>query len=383
MSQARSPVIALFLADLEIGGAERMFVRLARDFVGQGYRVQLLLSAKRGPLLSELDPGVEIVDLKVGWHAGPTWIFGLHSFLTLRRHLAADPPDVLLSTLTGANLVAILARRFSGRRFRLIIREAVTLDNLRSRLRRFAMRMLYPKADAVIALTATMKAQIVSHLKLPDDKVLVIGNAVDVQWVRNRAADPAESALSEMHKPYWLALGRLAPQKDFGTLIDAVAQTSEATCPRLVLLGDGPLRQQMERKVAYLGLEDRVVLEGMTPNPYPWLANAIGLVLSSRWEGYPNVLLEAMSLGLPIVTTFYDQSVTEIVRLGPDSVHRVVPVGDSSAMARAMEELGSRGERRLETPGPAEGNSSLPGAHTRDIANAYLAVLLPHEASKD
>src|SRR5699024_105012 len=161
MSNQTVPVIALFLPDLEMGGGERMFVTLARQFIQQGYRVRFILAVKTGPLLEEIEPAVVVVDLGVGGHWGPSWLFVLRTLLKLRSHLAKAPPVSLLSTLTGANLVAIAARALSRREFRLVIRGAVTLQNVQGKARLLAMRWFYRLADEIIALTLPMKVELV------------------------------------------------------------------------------------------------------------------------------------------------------------------------------------------------------------------------------
>ena len=369
----QAPPIALFLGNLEMGGAERVFVILANQFAQQGHPVRLILAQKTGPLLDELSPAVEIIDLQAGRPGQPSWLFALRTLLALRRHLRDHPPGAMLSTLTGANLVAILARALSGQSFRLVIREAVTLSNVRSRLRLLAMRWLYPHADRVVALTESMRNQLCASLNLAAPRMDVIGNPLDTRRISQLLTDQREWQRSQLHRPYWLAIGRLAAQKDFATLIEAAAHLKEEDDPRFVILGEGPLRQELQAQICRLGLESRVTLAGLSTNPFPWLANASGFILCSRWEGYPNALLEALHFNLPIVATRYDDSITDLLSPGVDAPHRIVPVADPPSMADAIRSL-VRAER-------SEKNGRLPRipptASPQTVAQRYLALLLP------
>lgn len=374
MTAIPPPLIALFLGNLEMGGGERVFITLAHQFVRRGYRVRLILAHKTGPLLNELDPAIEVIDLQAARSRQPSWLFGLRTLLALRWHLHNHPPHVLLSTLTGANLVAILARILSGQSFRLVIREAVTLANVRSWLRLQAMRRLYPHADKIIALTGAMKAQLSTTLNLGSTQMEIIGNPLNTERIAQQLNDPIEHQRSQIHAPYWLAIGRLVAQKDFATLIDAAAQLKEDEGPRIVILGDGPLRHELQAQICQHKLTDRVLLAGFTTNPYPWLANAAGYVLSSRWEGYPNVLLEALHFNLPIVATRYDDSVAELLESPPNVQHRLVPIGDPVSMANAIRSLASTPRSGKHQPPPGQDTAA---AAVQTIVDRYLALLLP------
>lgn len=325
--------ITLFIPDLEMGGAERVFVTLARQFLQLGHGVRLILARKTGPLLAELDPRVEIIDLAAG-PPRPAWRFGLRTLWRLSRELRHRPPEAMLSTLTGANLVAIAARVLSRRRFPLVVREASSVANVRSWLRRASMRWLYRHADRVVVLTSHMCRQFSSALDLPLAHFCVINNPLDTE--RIEALSLATDELEEIRllQPYVLALGRLVPEKDYATLIRAAAS---GTTPRIVILGEGPQREALTALVEHLGAAEKVSLPGARRNPYAWLRNAAGFALSSRWEGYPNALVEAMHFGLPIVATHYDDSLNEDVLCHyPSNLRITTPVGDARALADAL-----------------------------------------------
>ena len=328
--QSRSH-IAFFLPDLGMGGAERVFLTLSSALAQRGYKVELILARKSGPLLAEVDSKVVLIDLDAYRPGESSWLFGMRTVLRLALHLCRHPPDALFSTLTGANLSAIAARLLSRRKLRLFIREAATLTNVKSRARLWLMRVLYPLADKVIVLTDFMREQMHERLHLPTDKMVVIGNPVDGERLRRLAQDAELVKRTQEFKPYAVCVGRLSEQKDQATAIKAIARVNASRILNLVLVGDGPLKGALQVLAQDLGVENRVHFIGQQSNPYPWMAQAEVFVLSSRWEGYPNVLLEAVSLGVPVVATDYDASVNDV--LGDADNARIVGVGECDNMA--------------------------------------------------
>lgn len=334
MTSRPPQTVTLFIPDLEMGGAERVFVTLSRQFLLLGHGVRLILARKTGPLLNELDPRVEVIDLEAG-PARPSWRFGLRTLWRLRRELRRNPPEAMLSTLTGANLVAITARLLSRRRFPLIVREASSLSNVHGQLRLLAMQLLYRRADRIIALTPHMRSQLACALRLDERHLEVIGNPLDTERIERLSLATEELPSITSSQPYIVALGRLVPEKDYATLIRAAAI---ARSRRIIIIGDGPQRTELEDLVREFELGTTVLLLGSRLNPYPWLRHAAGFVLCSRWEGYPNALMEAMHFGLPVIVTLYDESViTDVLHHYPLEKQTVVPISDVAAMAKALD----------------------------------------------
>lgn len=333
------PKITLFLPDLGIGGAERVFITLSKHFVRKKFQVDLVLANKSGPLLNEVDSGVNIIDLAAYRPGEPTWLSAVKTLVSLTQYLRATSPDVLVATLTGANLAVLVARIFSRKKFRLIIREAATLANVKSGIRLKFMRLLYLKADKIIVLTEFMKHELVASLKLPDENVTVIGNPIDSERIRLQASDPVISQYAREKTPYAIVIGRLEEQKDIFTAIRAVADVNNKKLLNLVVIGEGQQRGDLLKLAQTLSISNRIFDLGYQSNPYPWIRQAEVYILSSKWEGYPNVLLEAMALGCPIVATEYDASVRDILSAYPEQLYRIVSIGNRKEMANAILEL--------------------------------------------
>lgn len=326
--------IAIFLPSLIGGGAERVMVTLANCLARRGLTVDLVaarLGGKYGAYLKDVSPAVNVVDLKAS-----RLVFCLPALVGYFRH---TPPDICLSAINQANVLAIVARRLAGKRFRLAVSERNSLANelqgrtLRNRVLPWLMRRTYPFADAIIAVTKGVGDELVSIAGLDRRNVITIHNPVPVDHIRRLAAEPT-SEIGEYPGPLIIGAGRLEAQKDFPTLIRAFALLRAQRPCRLVILGEGSRRPELEALVAELDLSSDVSLPGFAANPYSWMKRADLFVLSSAWEGFANVLAEAMACGTTVISTDCPSGPTEILEDGKWG--RLVPVGDAGAMAAAM-----------------------------------------------
>jgi len=329
----QSGYVALLLPELRIGGAQKVFLTLAKEFIARGLRVDLVLLAEEGELLAEIPGGVRLIPL--GQKSSKSPIYLVRSLLELSRFLRKNRPDALLSTLTGTNLFAVVSHCLSHVPTRLVLREAAPLANIRHSYLLFLMRYLYRRADSVVALTHFMKKEMEERLRIPSNKVIQLSNPIDLMRIEQDAAKPLPNDF-DATCPYAIAIGRLAPQKDYITLLNAFAEVAKTNSLRLVILGEGPDRSLLEARVRDLSLENRIELRGFDSNPYRWIARASVFVMSSRWEGYPNVLLEALALGKPVVSTCYDASAQDLIN---NQSGFLVSVGDASALAEGIRNI--------------------------------------------
>ena len=364
--------IALVIASMTWGGAERAFVKLSSGFAARGHAVDLVLAHADGPFLSELHPDVRVVDLRARRLAT--------AVLPLARYIRAERPAVVFSALDYVNVVAIAARALSRVHVRLVVSERNTLSaavahtsSRRTRWMPQFIRWSYPRADAVVAVSEGVAADLVEMCGLAPASVVVRNNPVVTPEVVRMRSEPVEHPwLAVRATPTVVAVGRLMPQKDFATLIAAFAMARRARPARLVVLGDGPLREDLEKLTRQLGVSDDVSLPGYCANPYPAMAAADLFVLSSRWEGSPGVLIEAMSCGTVVVATDCPSGPRQILDGG--RYGRLVPVGDAAAMATAIVDAL---DGNLPPPPP---ESWMPYEQER-VVDSYLELLLGEAAT--
>lgn len=317
--------VTFVLDDLRRGGAERVVVRWANWFAARGHDVELVTLTASGPLEAEVGASVRRATLGAPRVA--------RSVPVLVRHLRRRRPDVVVATLPHVNVAVATATALAAPRARLVLREANDpvaehpFAGLAGAARRRLVRWAYGRAAAVVALTHGNAEAVVAHLGARPERVHVIPNpAPAVADGRVAAADGPEG------RPRFVCVARLARQKDHATLLEALVRLPGAA---LALVGDGPLRGALEDRVAALGLTARVRFVGDVADVGPWWAWADVAVLSSRWEGFPNVLLEALAHGVPVVATDCPTGPREVIGAAGD-VGALVPVAAPDALAAAL-----------------------------------------------
>lgn len=196
-------------------------------------------------------------------------------------------------------------------------------------------RMTIRMADEIVAVSRGVATDWADYFGIPNERIRVIYNPVDVERIQELAAQAtADTMQLENTVPLILAVGRLSPEKDFATLLWAFAILRERRPARLLILGEGEERATLTQLAADLGITEWVSLPGFVPNPHPYMARASVLALSSRYEGFSNVILEALALGIPIVATDCPYGPSEILEGGRYGA--LVPVGNPEAMAEAL-----------------------------------------------
>ena len=359
--------LAIFTANMDGGGAERAMLKLAGGIVDQGHQVDLVLSRAEGHYLDEVPRAVRIVDLRASRV--------LASLPGLIRYLRRERPSAMLTSLNHVNIVGIWARRLAGVDTRLVVNEQNTLSFEASHSSRRRHRMVprlikrfYPWADEVVAVSRGAADDLTRSAGLAPERIKVVHNPIVTPELKEMAAAPLDHPWFQPgHPPVVLAVGRLSPQKDLGTLIRAISRVQEPGPVRLLILGEGPERDTLEALVAELGLGGAVGFAGWVPNPYPYMVRADAFVLSSRWEGLPSVLIEALFCGVRVIATDCPSGPLEILDGGKHGV--LVPVGDVDALARA---IGSALAGKVPRPTAA----SWQPYEQETVVARYLGVLL-------
>ncbi|MBM7120582.1 glycosyltransferase [Dyella kyungheensis] len=355
--------ILLVLPSLERGGGERVMLQLAGSFLSAGREVHVAALLGGGPLRAAVPEAVVLHELLDAGDVSKGLALAWKALPRLTSLIRTIKPHAVLSTMTGTNLLAVLACMRARSGTRLVLREASSLVNTKSAIKRRAMRWLYRRADALVAVSVGV-AQDLRGLGLAENRIHAIRNPVDVERLRQLAAVGLPLSL-QGKVPYVVSLGRLTEAKDFPTLLRAYAMSTLRRTHRLIIVGEGEQRANLENLIRDLELADHVVLTGAMDNPHPVMVSAALHVLSSRWEGYPNVLLEALALGVPIVSTDCPHGPREILEGG--RYGRLVPIGDAVALASAMD---------AELRRPSVGVDAVLATHGhRTIASGYLALL--------
>jgi len=339
----RSPTIAIHIPDLRGGGAERMMINLANEFASRGIATDLILSRIEGPYLSDVDNAVTVVDLKATRYPGYA---AMGAYRPLIKYLKQNRPDTLLSALTRANVVALLAHRRAAVDTRIVVSERNHLSStvqksgdMRMRVLPLLVRLTYPWSDAIIPISNGVADDLVETASIERTKLTTIHNPAYDQSIPERMKEQPEHGwfTTETNSAETiLGVGSLSRQKDFPTLLRAFARVQKRRDVRLIILGEGPKRNELEALADELDIEDSVSLPGFVDNPFSYMARSDVFVLSSEWEGFGNVLVEAMACGTPVVSTDCPSGPAEI--LCDEQYGLLVPIGDYSSLATAIEE---------------------------------------------
>ena len=326
--------IALFVPSLRGGGAERVMVTLANAFAERGVKVDLVLAKAEGAYRDQVSELVRVIDLDCRRVA--------LSLPRLVRYLRREQPQAMLSAMSHANVIAIFARWLARSSMRLVVSAHTTPSQskpryARGRLVPMLTRKTYPFADAIVAVSQGVADDLVQTIHLDPCKIEVIYNPVVDDSIPAKAAEPLNHPwFADGSPPVILGVGRLTEAKDFQTLIRAFALVRAKRVARLMILGEGEQREELEALVDDLGLREDVEMPGFVSNPFAYMRRAAVFVLSSRWEGFGNVLVEAMACGTPVVSTDCPNGPREILNGG--KLGWLVSIGEPKELAAAIVE---------------------------------------------
>ena len=361
--------IAIFAASLRIGGVQKFVVNLSAEFARRGYPVDVVLARAQGPLLEQLHPEVRVINLN-----SPRILISL---LPLVRYLRRENPSALLTLQTHCNVIGVIAAKLAFRPLRLILSEHNALaTRISSTLSKEAILLrliafFYRKSQGIVAVSSDLAGELSGLLGQERGRIQVIYNPVVTEELVTMAEEPLDHPWFVTGQPPVISnVGRLVPQKDQATLLRAFARLRQHREARLLIIGDGPERKHLEDLAVQLGISSDFSLPGFDTNPYRFMRRCQVFVLSSAWEGFGNVLVEAMACGTPVVATDCHSGPAEI--LGQGRYGLLVPVGDDAALASAIEQM-------LVSPTPAEilrERASLFNAV--HCADQYLELLLPN-----
>lgn len=328
-----TPRMAIYCGPLNGNSTAKISVRLANGFVAHGTPTDLLVAPTRSPVDEAIDPAVDLVDLGV--------MNALTRVLRMTAYLRRHRPHAVLTHRIRENVLTLKAARLSGLATPVYVtvhgpmsHKLEHMPPSRGRKRRAEVLRWYPRNRTIVAISEQTAGDLRGMLGA-GTPIVRIPNPIVMPGLVDLAAEPAGHPwLMDRTKPLVVFAGRLEAEKDLPTLLDAVALLRREWDCRLLIIGEGRLRAELEARRVALDLVDHVDMPGWAANPYPYLRHADLVVLSSYWDALPTVLIEALALGTPVVSTACGPGPAEILqdgRLGP-----LVPPRDPAALAAAM-----------------------------------------------
>lgn len=335
------PSISLFIPTLDGGGAERVMLHLAAGFAARGFNIDLVVAQAEGAYLTKIPENIRLVNLDA---RSPVLLF---KTLALKQYLSQEQPDFLISTLDIFSS-ATWAKRLAGVHTQVVMCVQTNLSQqfqdrhamLMQKLKWAVVQHFYPWADAIVTASEGVARDLEQNAKISMQQMTVIHNPVVTPDFTQKAQETvAHPWFEEGQPPVLLGVGRIVKQKSFATLIQAFALVRQRYPARLMILGDVDSREpnvkpDLESLIEKFGLQGDVLFLGFVENPYAYMARANVFVLSSIYEGFGNVVAEAIAAGTPVVSTDCESGPAEILNKGQYGA--LVPVGDYEAMADAI-----------------------------------------------
>ncbi|MCK4321004.1 glycosyltransferase [candidate division WOR-3 bacterium] len=324
----------LFILDvLEFGGAQRVSLNILRFLNRSRFTPLLTLLKGKGNYIKMLPQDVTAYNLNL--KRARFGVFDLVRILKITR------PHIVFSTVNYIDEVVNVALRIYAGSYKLILRSPnFPSQNIHKYpvYVRLISRWSYNKADMVIASTKAMKSDLQLIFDLPLEKVKLVHNPVDLQLISSLSKKSVEEKLfhteGDNYRPVIVSMGRLTEQKGFTYLIRAFKMVQNELPSKLVIIGDGAQKRDLENLTESLGIAEDVIFLGLQSNPYKYLANSDLFVLSSLWEGFPNSLVEAMTCGIPVISTDCPSGPKEIITNGENGL--LVPPKDYQALVNSI-----------------------------------------------
>lgn len=313
--------VAFILPSFAGGGAERVLLTLLGSLDQEKFDVRLVVLDGKGPLVGDVPPSVRFVDLRRRRLR--------LALVALTRQLRTAPADIVVSTIGYMNLALLGLSKLLPTGSRIIVREAnapqVTIDAFSLRwLARLGYRHLYRRAKTVLCPTSEIRAALQGACSVPTPHFTLLPNPVDEDRLRQRAASPARHPGDG---PRFVTAGRFTHQKGLDRLVDMFSSLRNPKA-HLTILGDGPERSSVKALIEVHQLADRISLPGFVQEPWPYYSGSDAFLLTSRWEGMPNVALEALAVGVPVIATPECGGVNELTAETEPGAVTIAEIGD-------------------------------------------------------
>jgi glycosyltransferase involved in cell wall biosynthesis len=292
------------LPSLRGGGAERIIAYLCQGLDRSRFIIILVIFQKYGPWLELIPPDVKIIDL----HASRL----RNVLLSIIGVLLIEKPDIVVSTLTHCNIWLCFLRIFFTR-FKLIIRECNIVSLIiKNKWHKIAYSLFIGMADIIVCQSDDMMNDLIKNFSCNSKKMCKINNPVNFEFLKERMQEPLKFSFQN-GKKILITAGRLEYQKGFDLLINTFSKLSNRDEFQLIILGIGSLRDALEEQARALKVDHLICFPGFVDNPYIYMAKADFFISSSRFEGFPNAVIEALACGLPVIANDYLGGIHEIV----------------------------------------------------------------------
>ena len=356
---SRPIAVAFVLPSFAAGGAQKVLLTFASQLDRAAFAPVMIVLEAVGPWLSLVPPDMRVISLD-----RPRLRQAIPALIQILR---AERPAIVVSTIGYMNLGILLVKPFLRNNPHVVVREANTpRRHARNALGQFfywlSYRLLYRRADRIVCPAGYIGGELTKEYGVSAKQIVVLPNPIDENALR-------ASALAVRRAPgqgrRFVSVGRLTEQKGYDRLLEDFAKLSPDS--QLTIFGEGELQAALETQIGRLNLKGRVALAGFEPMPAPWLAGADALLLPSRWEGLPNVALESLACGTPVIAAPEAGGIDEIAALAPRGAVTLAPSG--AQFVAAMLAVTPRTEKILHT-------SLLPDTYRLQRACAEFAAML-------
>jgi len=326
-----------FIAPSLAGGLGRIIVYLLRYLDRSKFELSVVVLDSRNDYKELVPSDVKIIFLD---KKGRFDFFRL--ILSLSRIIKIENPFTIFAFSTYINYLSVLAKMLSISKIPLFLSERnnllISLKNERfTFIKKIIIRNLYPKANAIIAPSEGVKRDLIVNFGIKEKKCKLIYNGTDLDNIKILSMEPVDHPWFKENIPVIVACGRLSKQKNYPMLLKSIEIIKEKQSARLLILGDGEERSKLESLVRKFGIRDKIDFLGFQKTPFKFIAKATLFVLTSLWEGFPNVLVEAMACGVPVISTNCPSGADEIITNGINGM--IIPVNNEKALSEAIMRL--------------------------------------------
>lgn len=317
------------------GGAEKILLTLLQSLNRDKFDISLLLVSFKGEYVNEIPKDIKLIELNINRVR--------HAIFKIVNVINKEKPDLIFSTISYMNIALLFLKPFFNNNSKIVIRSANTISKavasyplIKRVAYMFLYKFYYPKADLIISQSNKMHYDLNKFLKIDDKKIKRIYNPINLTKVQELSE--GSNPFSDTQTVNILAAGKLRYQKGFDLLLSAFKKIiNNGYDVKLTILGEGPLRESLLNEVKKMNLENEVTFLGFVSNPYIYYKHADVFVLSSRWEGFPNVLLEAIACNCKVVATDCESGPSEII--GKNEFGILVEEGNIDAIESGILEM--------------------------------------------